>query len=74
MINEQLYPGSTARYNNAAAFITARYMDYDALSLLQDYSIIPMPSAIGYRLEMDGPYDSQAAGAAAIFAGAVGTG
>jgi hypothetical protein len=61
-VNEQLYPGSTNRYNNATAYIKAYYVDWNILSLLQDHyqlGLINPPSAIGDRTPKDGPYDTQ---------------
>lgn len=67
-LNEQLYSGSTARYdieadeNTAGIYIKAYYVDWDILSLVQDhYAVGPIdpPSAIGQRIEMDGPYDTE---------------
>lgn len=64
-VNEQLYSGSTARYNSAATYIKAYYIDWDILSFVQDHfsvtingTVIDPPSAIGYRQVMDGPYDT----------------
>lgn len=72
-VNEQLYPGSTAWYNNAAAFIKAYYVDWDILSLVQDHFVtsvggvtIDPPSAIGQRIVRDGPYDTELAIAAIL--------
>jgi pimeloyl-ACP methyl ester carboxylesterase len=62
-LNEQLYVGSTANYNNAASFIKAYYVDKDVLSAFQDnfsFNLPPVtydpPSAIGQRIELVGPY------------------
>jgi hypothetical protein len=65
-LNEQLYPGSMARYNNAGLYIDAYYVDWDLLSLVQDNFVITIggvtidpPSAIGDRIKRDGPYDTE---------------
>jgi hypothetical protein len=50
------YPGSFARFNNAAPFVQARYVDFDILSAVQD-ALPLVPNALGTRIEMDGPYD-----------------
>jgi hypothetical protein len=62
-LNEGLYPGSEFRYDNASLLIDAHFVDWDFLSLLQDYSLIPVPSAIGDRIIMDGPNDTDVLGA-----------
>lgn len=64
----ELYPGALANYDAAhLGLIDAYYIDWDILSLIQDYWSIgiiggptydPMVSAIGNRVLMDGPQDS----------------
>ena len=58
-LDENLYPGSTANFNNAATFIKAYYVDWDVVSLFQDHfsyeGLHPSP-AIGQRIKMNGPY------------------
>jgi hypothetical protein len=54
-----LYPNVVDRYNNAAAYVDAYYLDWDILSYVQDNS--PMQNAIGNRIPMDGPVDAEIA-------------
>ncbi len=37
--------------------IDAYYVDYDLLNYAQDHTIFVMPSALGRRHKLDGPYD-----------------
>jgi hypothetical protein len=59
------YPGWTARCNaalaeaNPANPIQAYYVHWDMLSLLQDRTAFVLPSALGYRVPLDGPYDTE---------------
>jgi len=53
----ELYRGSIGRYSIAASFINAYYVDYDILSTVQD-AIPGIPNAIGNRIPMDGPHDT----------------
>jgi hypothetical protein len=61
------YPGSQARYDNPFGLITAYYMDWDILSLVQDSLSSTIPSnpllrvyaALGNRIKLDGPYDAE---------------
>ena len=54
----EMYADSLFRYDNSAeALITARYLDWDILSLVQDNTYFVAPSAIGTRIKMDGPVD-----------------
>jgi hypothetical protein len=53
-----------ARYNDAESFIDAYYVDWDILSLFQDNFTAPginPPSALGDRMKIDGPYDTEMA-------------
>ncbi|MFC1759678.1 hypothetical protein ACFL2H_13075, partial [Planctomycetota bacterium] len=52
------YAMSEQNFNNAATMIDAYYMDWDILTLAQDNSPGFMPSAIGERHPLDGPYDA----------------
>ena len=62
-----IFAGSLNNYdNNAAALVTAYYLDWDILSYAQDHSGDLMQSAIGTRMPMDGPVDTEVAGYAAI--------
>jgi hypothetical protein len=65
----ELYAGSVARYNNASAFVTAYFVDYDLLSAVQDFT--PIPNAIGNRIELDGPFDVVMTSNAVVFATAI---
>jgi hypothetical protein len=62
----ELYPGSIARYNNAASTINAYYVDWDLLSDIQDGT--SLPDAIGTRIKRDGAFDE---GIAVTAAGAI---
>lgn len=64
------YLGSIARFNNAAPFVQARYVDFDILSLVQD-AVPFVPDALGTRIEMDGPYDFETWGSRAILLAAI---
>lgn len=48
-----------ARYENSASFVNAYYVDFDLLSIVQDWS--PLPNAIGNRIGLDGQYDLEVA-------------
>lgn len=52
------YPDSLARYDAGGPGIRAWYLDWDILSLVQD-NVAAMPSALGERFLMDGPFDSR---------------
>lgn len=54
----EIYSGSVANYENASTIIDAYYVDYDLLSYAQDITPVLMPSALGWRTGMDGPYDA----------------
>ena len=53
----EIIPGAYNRYQAANTFITAHYVDWDVLSFVQDHSLGVMPTAIGFRVKYDGPYD-----------------
>ncbi len=62
-LDENLYPGSNANFNNAGMFIKAYYVDKDILSVFQDNYVYDdgttqwsPPQAIGQRIELVGPY------------------
>jgi len=59
-VTTEKYVGSLNRYNNANNLIQAYYVDWDLLSDVQDEGLSPLiPAALGSRIEMDGPYDSE---------------
>jgi hypothetical protein len=64
----EIYAGSVTRYNNASTLIDAHYVDWDVLSFVQDESIVFLPSALGSRHEMDGPYDLELSAMLLLFA------
>ena len=51
----EIYPGSVANYESGA-MIDAYYNDFDILSTAQDYTYVFMPSALGNRIEVNGPH------------------
>jgi hypothetical protein len=67
-----IYAGSLAQYDNAALWITARYIDFDILTNVQVST--PIPDAIGESVELDGPYDLEMAGNVLAFSSGILTG
>jgi hypothetical protein len=68
----ETYGGSTARYDNAATFVTSYYVDFDLLNMVQNLTRIP--NSIGRHYVLDGPHDLEVGGTAVLLGAALAAG